>query len=413
MMDEKLKRITELLLAAGARDVVMVGGCVRDMLLGIPSKDIDVEVYGLTYQEMFQALRGHFRVNQVGQSFSVLKVDHEIDLAIPRRESKIGAGHRGFEVTADKDMTFSEAAGRRDLTINAIGMRPDGTLCDPYGGVEDLKKGILRAPTEAFCEDPLRVLRAMQFAARFGFTLEERTAALCRRVLPEFATLTQERVYMEWSKWAEKGKYPSKGLDTLVQSGWIACFPQLNVPGILEAVKPICDRAARIAETEGLAGETRQELLFSALCCRSEDASWVTDMRAPNRVRDAVDALCRAARNFDPEKVLDDTALRRLSVALSPSNIHVFLLLQEAIEDRTFEEPRRNAARLGVLDVPPKPILLGRHLMALGVPCGPEMGAMLNAAWEAQLDGTFFTVNDALSWWKKRNNRINLIKGLP
>ena len=169
--DPKIIRINELLRDAGATDVLFVGGFVRDHILGIPSKDMDLEIYGLDYQQIANTLRPYFRVDQVGQSFSVVKIDNEIDLAIPRRERKTGVGHKAFEVVADSSMTFQEAASRRDFTINAIGMRLDGTFCDPFDGLGDLKRGILRAPTEAFCEDPLRVLRGMQFAARFGFSM--------------------------------------------------------------------------------------------------------------------------------------------------------------------------------------------------------------------------------------------------
>ncbi len=279
MKNTQVSKITEILLQAGATDVVMVGGCVRDFLLDVSSKDIDIEVYGLTYPQMAKALQGTFRVNQVGASFNVLKVGADIDLAIPRRDSKIGAGHKSFDVQSDPNMNFTEAASRRDFTINAIGMRADGTLLDPWGGADDLKRKILRAPTEAFCEDPLRVLRGMQFAARFGFDMDEKTIDLCRRVLPEFGTLSEERVYMEWFKWASKGKYPEKGLKLLQQTGWLSCFPELAIleqtpqnplkhpeGNVFIHTMDVCKAAAEIADQEHLSQHDRVILLFAALC---------------------------------------------------------------------------------------------------------------------------------------------------
>ena len=274
----KVRKIEALLKAAGATDVLYVGGFVRDFVLGIPSKDIDLEIYGLTYRQIAEALRESFRIGQVGQSFSVIKVDNEIDLAIPRRERKIGVGHKAFEVIPDSSMTFREAASRRDFTINAIGMRMDGSFCDPFDGLGDLKRGILRAPTEAFCEDPLRVLRGMQFAARFGFSMEPRTIGFCRRVRDEFNTLSAERLYSEWEKWALKGNWPEKGLDILRETGWIESFPELfamtRTPqdpllhpegNVWEHTRRVCVSAAKLAKTFQLSSEDRLCLMFAAL----------------------------------------------------------------------------------------------------------------------------------------------------
>ena len=217
------RRIVVLLKEGGARDVLAVGGAVRDFLLNEESTgDVDLEVYGLSYAQAAEILRPHFRVDLVGQAFGVLKVSgrdpsspsgrFEIDVSLPRRESKNGVGHKGFDVNAEPDLGYDEAFARRDFTVNAIGMRPDGTLIDPFGGQRDLERKLLRAPGERFKDDPLRVLRGMQFAARFGFTMDEVTLAYCREILPEFPTLSKERIYDEWRKWALWGSSPRKGL---------------------------------------------------------------------------------------------------------------------------------------------------------------------------------------------------------
>ncbi|MCL2117096.1 MAG: hypothetical protein FWH27_01590, partial [Planctomycetaceae bacterium] len=225
----KSQRLIDLLELGGATGVYFVGGSVRDHFLGQPNiKDIDIEVFGLNYDAMVKILSPHFRVNLVGRSFGTLKVDQQIDVSIPRRESKMGIGHKGFRVDSDPDMTFAEAAQRRDFTINAIGMKRDGTVVDPYHGVDDIRRKTLRATSDAFGEDPLRVLRGMQFAARFGFQLHPETTIICRSLRDEFVALSPERVWGEWEKWAKKSQFPSLGLRVLETTSWLDCFPELT-----------------------------------------------------------------------------------------------------------------------------------------------------------------------------------------
>src|SRR5688572_19834432 len=167
---------------AGGRALI-VGGWVRDRLMERPSKDIDLEVYGLEPARLREILTRFGSVNTVGESFTVYKVA-DIDVALPRRESKTGRGHKAFDVVGDPHLDPREAARRRDFTINAISWDPlSDRYEDPYEGRRDLTRGVLRAvdPT-TFGEDSLRVLRAVQFAARFGFELEAATAALCREI---------------------------------------------------------------------------------------------------------------------------------------------------------------------------------------------------------------------------------------
>src|SRR6185503_2830457 len=167
-------RLAETVRAAGGRALV-VGGWVRDRLRGVPSKDLDVEVFGLSQDRLVDVLRPLGRVEAVGQSFPVYKLtgfsDGDVDVALPRRESKRGRGHKAFEVQGDPDMSIAEAARRRDFTINAIGWDPLTDACeDPFDGRSDLARGVLRAvDLTTFGDDSLRVLRAVQFAARFDF----------------------------------------------------------------------------------------------------------------------------------------------------------------------------------------------------------------------------------------------------
>jgi putative nucleotidyltransferase with HDIG domain len=229
-MLEQLQPIPDAIQAAGGQPLI-VGGAVRDILLGHPPKDLDFEVYQLDVERLAMVLAPFGRIDAVGRSFGVLKLrthaGQEFDFALPRRESKVGTGHRGFLAAPDPTMTPQEAAARRDFTINAMALTPDGQVLDFFGGQEDLRARILRHTTTAFAEDPLRVLRGMQFAARFDMRLAPETAALCRQLLPEAPTLAIERVWAEWWKWATQGARPSAGLRVLEQTGWISLYPEL------------------------------------------------------------------------------------------------------------------------------------------------------------------------------------------
>jgi len=224
-----MNHILQAIVAAGG-DPIKVGGCIRDELLGLESKDVDVEVFGLSAEALCIVLRRFGKVSIVGESFGVIKLtteDEDFDFSLPRRDNKTGRGHRGFQVEVDHTMTPAEAALRRDFTINAIGKRLDGQLVDPYGGKQDLLNGVLRAISEHFSEDPLRVLRGFQFASRFKLIADARTLDMCQKLICEADTLAIERIWGEWEKWALKGVLPSLGLRFLVESGWIRLYPEL------------------------------------------------------------------------------------------------------------------------------------------------------------------------------------------
>src|SRR5688572_21207785 len=183
---EKILRLARAVGEAGGR-ALLVGGCVRDRLLGREVKDWDVEVYGVEPARLRELLGRFGRVNVVGEAFTVYKLGHDLDVSLPRRERKTGRGHRAFYIEGDPSMSFEDAARRRDFTVNAILEDPladdDERVIDPFDGRADMGRKLLRAVSpETFVEDSLRVLRAAQFAARFGFEVEEKTVALCRSI---------------------------------------------------------------------------------------------------------------------------------------------------------------------------------------------------------------------------------------
>jgi tRNA nucleotidyltransferase (CCA-adding enzyme) len=438
----------------GASDCLFVGGCVRDCFLGTKTKDYDIEVYGLSYRQIVQILRNaRFHTDLVGQSFGTVKVNNTVDVSIPRTESKTGNGHKEFDVISDPNLDPKTAFARRDFTINAIGIRlKDGgsnEVVDYFGGRTDLRSKILRAPTEAFCEDPLRVLRGMQFTARFGFDMEPHTVALCRQVLPEFAALSAERVWAEWEKWALKGQYPGKGLQLLQDTGWLECFPELAAlvgvqqnplyhpeGDVFTHTKLTCDAAAAIAAEMQLERSERTILMFAALChdfgkpatTVMQDGRWrspnhaaegeplarrfLSKLQCPNKIIEHVPILVRehlAHTAIPRDTVPDFAAVRRLAVRLEPSNIRMWSAVcrSDALGSTTGKERHRIstwdeiAEKLDIRESKTKPVLQGRDLIAWGYPPGPSMGKILQEVYEQQLDGKITTLNEAKAWLDK------------
>ena len=463
-LSPKVTRIFSLLRAGGATDVLIVGGFVRDLLLKQTSKDIDIEVYGLTYEKMARILRSQFQVNLVGRSFGVLKVDNEIDIALPRCESKKSAGHKGFNVASLPNLDPKTAFARRDFTINAIGMREDGTFFDPWHGIDDMEKKLLRAVGPAFKDDPLRVLRGMQFAARFGFSMDERTVQYCQEVRSEFPTLSEERIYEEWKKWALKGKYPERGLNVLKETGWIECFPELAAMAgcpqnpqwhpegdVWTHTKNVCRQTARIiadlkGTEEAFSEEDALVLMFAALAhdfgkpittkadengvLRSHGhalagiepaARFLQKMRAPLIIIDKVIPLIRehmSAANPTYYENVSARMVRHLAHRLTPANIGLWARLCQADARGCFPENSDPDAKLikfpvdlwleyarqmKIAEKEPMPVLLGRDLLTLGFVPGPQMGALLKKAFQAQLDGEFDSKESALEWIRTRS----------
>ena len=171
----------------------MVGGSVRDLYLGSSSSEIDCEVQGLSIDQLKSTLSKNYTCHEVGKAFGVLKLRSlPAELSLPRTEIKTGSGHKGFSVDIDPDLPFSRSVQRRDFTINAIGLDPlTNELFDPTGGIADIEKCLLRHIGPAFSEDPLRVLRAMQFIARFQLKASSTNPQPVQRYLhgePSFRT---------------------------------------------------------------------------------------------------------------------------------------------------------------------------------------------------------------------------------
>lgn len=443
---DAVTEVAGLVKAAGGR-ALLVGGCVRDALLGRTDiKDFDIEVFGLAPEKLCDTLGSRFRLDLVGLSFGVVKLHHyDIDVALPRRETKLGLGHKAFDMTYDPHLPIAEAAARRDFTVNAVYRDPlTDEIIDPWNGRRDLDARVLRHVSPHFREDPLRVLRGMQFIARFGLDPAPETVDICRTMTPE--GLPRERLFEEWSKLIVKGVRISAGLDFLRRVGWVRYYPEL---------------AALIGCRQDPEWHPEGDVWNHTLCCLDAFAK-DRDARGRDAAEDLVTGLAVLCHDFgkpattayDPvrkrirslghddagveptrtflRRLTDETrllrevpplvrhhmrpfamwknrsgenAIRRLAAEV----VRIDRLLRVAAADDGGRPPfpsepeplewlAAEAERLRVKDAAPKPLLLGRDLIALGLTPGVRFGEILRAAYDAQLDGRFTDREGALAY---------------
>jgi len=429
---------------------ILVGGAVRDHCMGRRiSKDLDVEIYGLNPEVLESVLQKFGKIHVVGKSFGVLKLktsSAEYDFSLPRRESKTGKGHRGFMVTTDSAMSFQESASRRDFTINSIGYDLlTNKLLDPFDGLVDLKGKILRHVGPAFVDDPLRVLRAMQFSARLEFKIAPETVQLCKKL--DLAELSRERIFEEFRKLLLKAQRPSIGLKAAKKLGILAYFPEIKaligVPqdpewhpegDVWTHTLLVLDEAASLRK-----GDEKQDLvlMFGALC-HDFGKPLTTEFlrgrwRSPAHDVDGVDPTkqfllrltddrdlieqvttlvkehLRPVQLFKVREQINSGTIRRLALRVRIPEL-VLLAKADYLGQAPSKEQRASfeagdwllaeAERMEVRDEAPRPLLMGRHLLAMGMSPGPEMGEFLSQAFEKQLNGDLQTEDDAISWAK-------------
>ena len=443
---EAVRTVAELVKRAGGR-ALLVGGCVRDALLGKEPKDFDLECFGISADDLQRTLGERFALDLVGLSFGVIKLHHlDIDVAIPRRETKLGLGHRAFEMACDPSLTLAEASARRDFTVNAIYQDPlTGETLDPWNGRADLANRVLRHVSDHFREDPLRVLRGMQFVARFDLDPAPETIAVCRAMEPE--GLPPERLFGEWEKLLVKGVEISKGLGFLRDTDWVRHYPELaaligcrqdpewhpegdvwnHTLCCLDAFAEARDRDPPLAPDEAL-------VVGLAVLCHDfgKPATSAYDP-VKNRIRSlghdeagVAPTLSFLRRLTNEERLLrevpplvrlhmrpfamwkdkaSDAAIRRLAAQV----VRMDRLLRVAAADDAGRPPfprdpaalewlAAQAERLRVADSAPKPLVMGRDLIALGMKPGVEFGKILKAAYEAQLDGVFATHGEGIEF---------------
>jgi tRNA nucleotidyltransferase (CCA-adding enzyme) len=449
---ELVQPIAEAVGRQGGR-ALLVGGCVRDELLGREPKDLDLEVFGIAAPALRSLLESLGQVDAVGQSFAVYKIGG-LDVALPRRESKAGRGHKGFIVDGDPELSATEAARRRDFTINAISRDPlTNEIVDPFNGQADLRARRLRVvDPRTFADDSLRVLRALQFVARFELSVDDETRSLLTSIALD--DLPAERVWGEVEKLLLAAERPSSGLALardldIVSRYWPELHALIDCPQEHEwhpegdvwiHTLMVVDEARR--RIDGLSRGPALAMMLGAIChdVGKPAATAFIDgrIRSPGHeeggvapatafldrlnvhsidgydVRRAVLGL--VAHHLKPSMFrksptpVSDGAFRRLA-----QKVDLELLARFAKADchgRTGEFDCSamdwfldRARALGVEHRAPVPILLGRHLLELGVKPGPEMGKLLKVVYERQLDGEITTLEEAIAEGRRLTER--------
>ncbi|USN51840.1 MAG: HD domain-containing protein [Myxococcales bacterium] len=459
VLEQHLEKLISVIEKFGGK-ALLVGGCVRDHLLGITAKDFDIEVYGLESKALEEILSKNFSVYAVGKSFGIFKVSVQLnneqktfDVALPRRENKNGRGHKGFVVTTDPHMTFEEASSRRDFTINAMGIdTKNQSLIDPYDGEKALDQRILRHVSHAFIEDPLRVLRAAQFCARFNLLLHDDTIALCKSLKEELTSLSKERIFEEMKKLLFSPT-PSIGLEILRNTEALILFPELEALIGCEQDPEwhpegdvwihslmVTDEAAKICTD--LPQDERLIVMAGALCHDLGKPSTtifkdghvkspgheqagheptlllLEHMGFPKKYYD--DIACLVMEHLKPFQLykkreeVSDGAIRRLC---SRVNVDHLLMVSKAdflgrtsLEALSGFDPSEEWLKEKVKMImgqikKPSPIIQGRHLIALGMKPGKHFSPLLDQAFEAQLDGIFCNEEQGIEWLKNKLNK--------
>lgn len=429
---------------AGGRALI-VGGWVRDQWLGRDAKDLDVEIYGIPADQLRALLDRFGSVNTVGESFTVYKLG-DLDVSLPRRESKIGRGHKGFRVEGDPALSFADAARRRDFTINAISWDPlIDEVIDPFDGRGDLERRVLRVVDPAtFADDSLRVLRALQFAARFELAVDEETKRICRAI--PLDDLPHERVWGEIEKLLLRAAKPSIGFTLALELGVVdRLWPELKALVGCEQEPEwhpegdvwvhtllVIDQARQ--RIDGLDRGRAAAIMLGAVCHDLGKPAFTIfkdgRIRSPGHEEGGV-APATAFLDRLNVHTLDGYDVRRTVLGLTAQHLKpgMFHKSPTPVSDGAFRRLAQKvdlellarlakadclgrtgtfdcsamdwflerARALGVEHAPPAPLLLGRHLVALGVTPGPEIGRLLKLVYERQLDGEIVTVEDGIA----------------
>lgn len=462
-LPEKIVKLAEVVKQNGGR-AMLVGGCVRDELMSVEPKDFDVEIYGIEPRKLKEILESFGKVDAVGEAFTVYKIGNDLDVSLPRREKKVSRGHKGFVVEGDKDMSFAEAAKRRDFTINAI-LKDilTGEIIDIYGGREDIKNKILRVVSrETFAEDSLRVLRAAQFAARFEFDIDAETVEICRSI--DLTDLPKERIWRELEKLLLKSQKPSIGLRWLYELGVVEqLFPEMKaIVGVPqeEAWHPegdvdvhtllVVDRARELIDD--LPYAKKVAVMLGAIChdfgkpatTKFFDGRWRSHAHDEAGVEPTVSFLdklgiytldgydvrgqivqlvryhLKPGEFYKQRENLGDGAFRRLARKVEPDLLYRVSRADTLGRNADWLPPEKwfdavpqewfveRARELAVETEAPKPILLGRHLIELGLQPSAKFGEITKVVYEMQLDGKVTSLEEAINQAKIKIEEFDL-----
>lgn len=413
------------LLKAGIKPV-LVGGFVRDYFFNLPNKDFDIELYGWnSLEKIINILEKYGNVNYVGKSFGVLTLrieDFDFDFALPRKEKKIGVNHQDYIIESDGFLSYELAASRRDFTINSIGYDYfSKKFLDPYGGINDIKKRVLRhIDDKKFCEDSLRVYRAVQFTSRFALSIDSKTKELCKYMVKnnECKYLPKERIYEEFKKLFLKSQNPSIGLELFKELGLFKYFPQLKIFEInkingdnntwtytLRAI----DELVNILKKNKIINENRKLYLFYALFCTglkkalnnetlglNQTILFLDKLTNEKKFIDTVSTLVENYSRFYPLNFEDFSQkdIKRVSLKLSIEDLCLlyfadFFSKDFLIKDKYYNKIKyllQTAKNLGIENKPLKPLLQGRDLINLGINPSKKFKEILDYSFYLQIE---------------------------
>ncbi len=379
---------------------IIVGGYIRDYLLNIESNDIDIEVYNISSFEKLQNILQEFgSVNSVGKSFGVCKLSLQnlsLDFTLPRTDSKVASGHTGFDVKIQKNLDFASAASRRDFSINAIGYDvANKKILDPYNGIDDLKKRALKmVDSKTFMEDPLRVLRGVQFCARFDLEMDKELFLLCLTMVEQnmLQELPKERIYAEIKKLLLKSKKPSLGFRLLKKLHTQDYFS--HDPLAMKAI----DHIAKLKLTNS---KTNEVLMLASLCYNfstSHIKDFLSNLTQDKELLQRVSTLVCNLNTITTlsSKHFSDYELFKLSCLV---NIEQLCILSKAIYE-VGDKVKRRAKELNILNFKMPAMLHGRDLIKSGIKPSIEFSTILNDAYEAQMHRKFTSYDEAIVWLK-------------
>ncbi len=440
----KVLEVMEALGQAGGQ-ALLIGGCVRDVIFGKISKDYDIEVYGLQASQIEEIVSAHGKVDEVGAKFGVLKLSFgqgvDVDISLPRTDSKVEEGHTGFDVKTDPNMSIEEAARRRDFTMNTVSADPfTGKINDPFGGVQDIKERRLRVTDEErFADDPLRVLRGIQFVGRFGLEIDPESMRIMQEMVPRLQEISKERILIEWEKLLHKSEKPSTGMMLSMALGSMReLHPDLcalqhdgesdHMPGVDRWMHMLMsvDEAAKIVRREDLSEKESFMIMITSVVGnlvrgdvaggRASDPNEKLDLSAVDRFLVSIKADNYTKKHVKTlitsrhvpgqlyvEHVLrgnevGDGQIRRLAKEVQPSNLRSLVLLAEADhmargsmdnpgQDEDFFMPPDSfpakewllgrARKLGVEHTKPTFIIEGRDWLAFGLKPGRHIGVLI------------------------------------
>ena len=432
---------------------MLVGGCVRDELMNVASSEWDLEVYGVEPSKLKNIIGAFGDVNAVGEAFTVYKIGNDVDVSIPRREQKTGRGHKGFVVEGDPLMSFEDACLRRDFTVNAILKDPlTGEIVDPFNGRGDIEKKLLRhVSSDTFGEDSLRVLRAAQFAARLEFDIAPETVEICKTI--DVTDLPKERIWGELEKLLLRAQRPSIGLKWLYELGVVdQIFPEMkSLVGVQQEPEwhpegdvdvhtlMVADEARKLIDD--LPYEKQVAVMLGALAhdfgkpptTKYFDGRWRSHSHDEAGVEPTLSFLDRLGiftlngydvrsqivqlvryhlkpgEYYKSKNPVGDGAFRRLARKVEPDLLYRVAKADSLGRNPDWLPPEKRfgseaqewfiekVRELQIERKAPEPILMGRHLLELGLDPSPRFKEILDSVYELQLDGKVTTLDDALA----------------